>query len=1490
MPMATRTFRVFVSSTFEDLKAERNALQEKVFPELVKLCAEKGARFQAIDLRWGVREEAGLDHRTMEICLAEITRCQKTGIKPNFIVLLGDRYGWKPLPSRIKKDEFEALLAHITTDERSLLVFEEGRPAANNGWYRLDWNAVPPEYLLMPRDGQYKERIHWEPVETRIGEVLRKAARAAGFGKEALVKYEASATHQEILSGLGEKREDREHVFAFLRNPNGPKDTELGSLIETLRRSIPESNVFPFSEGALEALCRQVTESLRAVIESEVSRFQAQSALEQEKEAHKAFAQDRSKNFVGRAIVRAAIKDYLGSDDARPLVVHGPSGSGKSAIIAKASEDHEGIRRFIGATPEASNGLTLLRSLCEEIGERYGQAGTLPATFNDLVVLFQDRLRLATADRRLVLYVDALDQLGPQDPAAAMNWLPPELPPHCRVVSSAVDLPAAFASAKLLSVEPFSVKDADETLELWLRSTKRTLQKVQREKLLWSFRQDGLPFYLKLAFEEARLWRSFDPTDRCALGDGLPGIIDRLFARLSEPGNHGQVLVSHTLGYVAAARYGLTEDEMLNVLAANDAVWVDFERTKKHDPPQSMLSEVRKEQRQLPVIVWARLYLDLEPYLTERAAPGGTTISFYHRQLAERVISDRSRHAELARYFAWQSNWRGPEQANERKITELVRQQISAELLDDAVATLTELDFLSAKCAAELVFDLQDDYRETIAALPEANAELQEELQRQANVARWTEDFVEYAKQWSTWRDRRTQSGLLARLIRHPLEPRLRQIIRSIDPFTDEHMAEESKRIMGSPTRLDLLKAFSGFVEQEAHALLELGKRHGFLVQHAFNWAPASPFHSRVLAQLASLTEPQVFRVWPPGVLYNAVPALLRTLELEAFSVSNVIATMDGRRAVSGSQDNTLRIWDLETGQCLRTMKGHGSGYQCMGMTRPSMTPDGRRVVSGHVDHALRLWDLETGQCLRTMKGHADDIRSVSMTPDGRRAVSGSVDRTVRLWDLETGQCLRTMKGHADDIRSVSITPDGRRALSASWDTTLRLWDLESGACLLALNHTSERWRRVQVNCVSVTPDCRLAVSGSVDLLRVWDLKSGACLRTLEGHADQVNCVSVTPDGRQAVSGSNDRTVRVWDLDTGKCLRTLEGHISDVYRTSVNPDGRRATSWSLDKTLRVWNIGTGQCLGKPEGHTSSVNGLSVTPDGRRAVSGSSDEPPLRLWDLETGLCLRTLAWVHRVFPYGMSVTPDGRRAVSGSSVDVLYVWDLESGECLRTINGHGGTVKCLSVTPDGLRVVSGSECVSVTPDGRRVVSRSDDTALRIWDLESGQCLRKLEQEPGPAWSVAVTSDGREVVSGGSHRGLRVWDLDTGKCLRTLVGHTESAWSVSLTPDGRRAVSGSGDRTLRLWDLESGACLRTLEGHTASVKCVSVTPDGRQAVSGSLDKTLRVWDLETGQCVVVVRLNARCITVDARCPNRIVAGTSTGEVLFYNVRGLNTNPS
>ena len=370
MPTVTRTFRVFVSSTFEDLKEERNALAAPggPFEALQKLCQANGARFQAIDLRWGVREEAAHDQKTMEICLGEIERCQRTGIKPNFIILLGDRYGWRPLPARIEAREFEAIRRRIANNEDGALV---------DDWYQLDTNAVPSEYLLKPRTGPFKEQHRWGGIEATMRQALREAARAAGLSGEALIKYEASATHREILKGLGKTPEDRAHVFAFFRSPQVPgEDPELTALKRFLRDQLG-ANVHEPRDRA--ELCNRVRESLERVILAEVQGFGSHSAAGLERKAHNAFARNRRRHFKGRDPVLKAVAEYVGDTDAGPLVLYGVSGAGKSAAMAQAaalgaagSRKAITIRRFIGVTPESSDGPTLLRSLCEEIAQRYG--------------------------------------------------------------------------------------------------------------------------------------------------------------------------------------------------------------------------------------------------------------------------------------------------------------------------------------------------------------------------------------------------------------------------------------------------------------------------------------------------------------------------------------------------------------------------------------------------------------------------------------------------------------------------------------------------------------------------------------------------------------------------------------------------------------------------------------------------------------------------------------------------------------------------------------------------------------------------------------------------------------------------------------------------------------------------------------------------------------------------------------------------------------
>ena len=299
----------------------------------------------------------------------------------------------------------------------------------------------------------------------------------------------------------------------------------------------------------------------------------------------------------------------------------------------------------------------------------------------------------------------------------------------------------------------------------------------------------------------------------------------------------------------------------------------------------------------------------------------------------------------------------------------------------------------------------------------------------------------------------------------------------------------------------------------------------------------------------------------------------IRTFEGHTGTVRSVTISPDGRFGLSGSWDETLRLWELESGRCWRTLEGHTDHVNSV-----AISPDGRFALSGSSDSKInthnvhmRLWDLESGRCQRTFEGHIDGVNSVAISPDDRFALSAGrsyKDKIPRLWELESGRCPRTFEGHTNEVNSVAISPDGRFGLSGSWDKTLRLWELESGSCLRTFEGHTET-----VSSVTFSPDGRFELSGSWDwTLRLWELSSGKCLRTFEGHTKWVNTVAISPDGRFGLSGSNDKTLRIWDLESGRCLRTLEGHQDGVSSVAISPDGRFILSGSRDNTLQLWEL------------------------------------------------------------------------------------------------------------------------------------------------------------------------------------------------------------------------------------------------------------------------------------------------------------------------------
>jgi RNA polymerase sigma factor (sigma-70 family) len=292
---------------------------------------------------------------------------------------------------------------------------------------------------------------------------------------------------------------------------------------------------------------------------------------------------------------------------------------------------------------------------------------------------------------------------------------------------------------------------------------------------------------------------------------------------------------------------------------------------------------------------------------------------------------------------------------------------------------------------------------------------------------------------------------------------------------------------------------------------------------------------------------------------------LIRTLAGHTGAVTSVAISPDGKNALSGSDDNTLKLWNLKSGTELRTFIGHTRA-----VTSVAFSPDRKTALSGSADRTLKLWDLANGQAIRTLTGHTEGVNAVAFSPDGRTALSGSDDKTLKAWDISTGQCFQTFAGHSDGVWTVAFSPDGKTILSGSRDTTVKFWDLATG-------HE---------------------------------------VRTLAGHSDCVTALAVSPDGKTALSGSRDKTLRLLDLASGRKILTFNGRVGGVWGVAFSSDGRTALTGSGDDTLRLWSVADGNEMAAYSGHTASVNAVAFSPDGKTVLSGSDDKT-LKLWNLGT---------------------------------------------------------------------------------------------------------------------------------------------------------------------------------------------------------------------------------------------------------------------------------
>jgi len=426
-----------------------------------------------------------------------------------------------------------------------------------------------------------------------------------------------------------------------------------------------------------------------------------------------------------------------------------------------------------------------------------------------------------------------------------------------------------------------------------------------------------------------------------------------------------------------------------------------------------------------------------------------------------------------------------------------------------------------------------------------------------------------------------------------------------------------------------------------------------------------------------SSSRDQTLRLWD---LKNS--RCLKVLKGHQGPVHTVCISADGHTAVSGGgqEDHTLRIWDLLSGKNLKNIEVPEQEIQCL-----SITPDGSKAATVSNNNIIRLWQLNKGICINHKKCTTiKKITDIQITHDGRKILysSGYALNLKNTADFGFEHYFYS-PAHTAFITSLRMTPDAKRIISAH-NNTIGVWRPDYISAEIKAAHESS------VEDLNLSSDGKWVISASTDFcLMYWNLEEGygggghwehePC-----SHDDSVFGVCMTPDGERVVSGGLDQVVKIWDHFGLTCLTSWDTP-SCIEDVDVSVEGRHVMTAHSDSIIRLWDLHNGEGKNSFKGHTDCVNSLCMTPDGRLAVSGSSDKT-LKLWDMHTGDCVKTMEG-HTGWICSVCLSPDGKKVISGGYDNTLRVWELKNGKCIQVLD-TGTQVEAVRITPDGQFILS----------------------------------------------------------------------------------------------------------------------------------------------------------------------------------------------------------
>jgi WD40 repeat protein len=405
-------------------------------------------------------------------------------------------------------------------------------------------------------------------------------------------------------------------------------------------------------------------------------------------------------------------------------------------------------------------------------------------------------------------------------------------------------------------------------------------------------------------------------------------------------------------------------------------------------------------------------------------------------------------------------------------------------------------------------------------------------------------------------------------------------------------------------------------------------------------------------------------------------------------------------------------------------------------------------LASSSHDQTVRLWDVTTGQLLDVLRGHVSGVAAIAIGADGKTLASGGGDGVIRLWELQmSGQCriVRTFQGSAGGFENLAISATGILAdgvIMAAGGTRgwCHIWSMQGVLSPDAVTddatpgHQDIRVRyqfalkghRGTILTVAFRPNSpQVATGGNDETIRIWDAMSGRCLVVLQDPNATVSSVAYNPQGTRLASGEKNGVIHLWTIDDWghyQLRHTIQASQRDVWAIAISPDGQTLASTALDRRVRLWDVETGACLQSLDLPDTHARTISFDPQGTR-LAVAQVNGNIRLWNIvDRALVENTQTLRHTQAPINaVAFTPSGELLVSGAAEPILCIWDTMTGEKRHALSGCGQAIKD----------------VALWPSSNIMASTGTDGLIRLSDIASGSVLHTINA-PGPYEGMNIT--------------------------------------------------------------------------------------------------------------------------------------------------------